>query len=265
MDLFDIPSEAKIRKFIKGILFGRHIKCPKCSSRQVVKDGKRYRCKGCRTRFSLLSHTWLSNSKIPLTKLWIIIWCYTAQIPIKQASSISNMSYKGIRHWYQIFRENLPKNKEVLEAIIQLDEAYFGGFRGKCLLMAKQSGTRKLVYKILNEEATKLDAILFIRKHIQPGATVCTDGYSIYKGIGKYCQVNHKVDIHKAWEYSNTSEIEGVFGNLRTFIRRMYHHTTNKNLDNIVGEFCFRFSHPEIYKNPRVFLQITLPPVTTGY
>jgi transposase-like protein len=261
----DIPSDAKIRKFIRHIVFGKNIFCPNCQSRCVVKDNQRYRCKKCRSRFSLLSHTWLSNSKISLSKLWTIIWCYTAQIPIKQASSISDISCKGIRCWYQKFRENLPREKCVLEAIVQLDEAYFGGFKGKCLLMAKQKGTRKLAYRILDNEPTKLDAILFIKKHVKPGAVVCTDGFSIYKGIGKYYPVEHRVDIHKAWEYSNTSEIEGVFGNLRTFIRRMYHHTTVKNLENIVSEFCFRFSHPEIYKNPHTFPQITLSLVTTGY
>ena len=166
---------------------------------------------------------------------------------------------------YQTFRENLPKERSTLEAVVQLDEAYFGGFKGKCLLMAKQKGTRKLAYRVLDKEPTKLDAILFIKKYIKPGAIICTDGFPIYRGIGKYHPVKHRVDIHKAWEYSNTSEIEGIFGNLRTFIRRMYHHATVNNFEIIVSEFCFRFSHPEIYKNPRIFLQITLSPVTTGY
>lgn len=261
---FDTPSEAKIRKFLKSILFGRNLFCPECGTRKVLRYENRYRCKSCRCKFSLLSHTWLSNTKISLTRLWIVIWCFTAQIPVKQASALSGISRKSVIFWYQTFRRNLPENRKVLEAIVQLDEAYFGGFKGKALLMAKQKGTRKLAYKVLNEEPTKLDAILFIKKYIKPGSVICTDGFPIYKDISKYHPVEHQVDIHKAWEYSNTSEIEGVFGNLRTFIRRMYHHVTPKNLENIVSEFCFRFTHPEIYKNPRIFLQITLQLVPTG-
>ena len=51
----------------------------------------------------------------------------------------------------------------------------------------------------------------------------------------------------KKWEFELTSEIEGFFGNLRTFIRRMYHHTTSEKLPEIVSEFCFRFSSPEMF------------------
>lgn len=42
----------------------------------------------------------------------------------------------------------------------------------------------------------------------------------IYQDIEKLHLVTHVMDIHKAWEFSRTSEIKGVFGNLRTFIRR---------------------------------------------
>lgn len=264
MYLKDIPSEAKIKKFIKSILFGKNVFCPECKSRLVVRYEERFRCKKCRCKFSLLSHTWLSNTKISYLELWTVIWCFTAQIPVKQAVMVSGLSKKGIVYWYQTFRNNLPKEKSVLEAIVQLDEAYFGGFKGKCLLMAKQKGERKLAYKILDNDPSKLDAINFIKENIKPNTTLCTDGYVIYKNIERFYPVNHIVDIHKKWEFSKTSEIEGVFGNLRTFIRRMYHHVTPKNLENIVSEFSFRFTHPEIFKNPRIFLQITLCLVPTG-
>ena len=261
-----IPSESEIRKFIRHIIFGKNIFCPECRSRKIVKDEKRFRCKRCRIRFSLLSHTWLSNLKIPLRQFWLIVWCYTAQIPIKQATLICGLSQKGVRFWYNTFRSNLPTNKVVLEKIVQLDEAYFGGFYGRTLLMAKEKGERKLAYKVLNHtQPSRLDAWNFLRENIKPGSILCTDGFSIYQRIERLYPVAHIVDIHKSWEFGKTSEIEGMFGNLRTFIRRMYHHVTPKNLESIVSEFCFRFTHPEIFKNPRIFLQITLCLVPTGY
>lgn len=153
----------------------------------------------------------------------------------------------------------------LLEAIIQLDEAYFGGWRGRTLFLAKQRGTRRLAYKILpHSEPSRLDALEFIKEYIKPGSILCTDGSNIYDRLEKLYPVKHLVDIHKEWEYSSTSEIEGVFGNLRTFIRRMYHHVTKKNLEEIVGEFCYRFSHPEMFENPRYYLQNTLRLVPTG-
>ena len=261
----EIPSETKIGKFIRFIIFGRNVFCPDCKSRNVIRYEERFRCKKCRSKFSLLSHTWLSNLKIPLSDLWSVIWCFTAQIPVKQAVDLTGLSKKAIIYWYQTFRNNLPKEKITLEAIIQLDEAYFGGFKGQALLMAKQKGERKLAYKIFyGQDPTKLDAINFLKENIKPNSILCTDGSVIYYNIEKHFPVTHIVDIHKAWEFTKTSEIEGMFGNLRTFIRRMYHHATPKNLESIVSEFSFRFTHPEIFKNPRIFLQITLCLVPTG-
>lgn len=177
----------------------------------------------------------------------------------------TKLSKKAVRHWYASFRSHLPKEKVILEAIVQLDEAYFGKFKGRTLLMAKQKGTRKLAYQILpHTDPTRTDAIFFVREHIKPYSVICTDGSPIYQGIARYHPAVHRVDIHKAREYSLTSEIEGVFGNLRTFIRRRYHHTTPRQLSEIVSEFCFRFSHPEMFENPRYYLTKSLRLVPTG-
>lgn len=262
--LEDKPSETKVRKFLKNLLFGAHFFCPECGSRKVLAYGERYRCRKCRIKFSLLSHTWLANTKIDLAKLWVVLWCWTAEIPVRQAERITGLSNKAVRKWYLDFREHLPQDEVVLEKIVQLDEAYFGGFQKTTLLMAKEKGARKLAYEVLNHEPARIDAISFVKKHLGEEVILCTDGSSIYDQIDSHSSVKHQVDIHKAWEYSKTSEIEGVFGNLRTFIRRMYHHVRMKNLEKIVGEFCYRFCHPEMFGNPWYYLQIALRLVPTG-
>lgn len=261
----NVPTEAKIRKFIRRILFGKNVFCPECKNRQVISSQDRYYCGRCRRRFSLLSHTWLANSKVGLAELWMILWCWTAQMPVNRAVDVSGLSKKAVRYWYGNFRSHLPDDQATLEAIVQLDEAYFGGWKGQTLLMAKQKGTRKLAYQILpHTDPTRTDAREFVRRYVKPHSTLCTDGSPIYHYIDQYYPVRHRVDIHKAWEYSQTSEIEGVFGNLRTFIRRMYHHVTPETLSPIVREFCYRFSHPELAKNPRYYLTNTLKLVPTG-
>lgn len=76
----------------------------------------------------------------------------------------------------QTFRDNLPKEKVTLEAIIQLDEAYFGGYKGRTLLMGKQKGTRKLAYKILPyTNPSKLDAWNFLKENVAQNSILCTD------------------------------------------------------------------------------------------
>lgn len=263
--LKQIPTEAQIQKYLRRIVFGKNMYCPVCKGRKVVARQGRYFCSVCRIRFSLLSHTWLGNMKVSLQLFWLVLWCWTTQIPVRQAEALTELSEKGVRHWYELFRKHLPLDYEVLEKLVQLDEAYFGGRKGYALLMGKEIGTRKLAYHILpHSSANKADAIEFLQTFVKPHTILNTDGALMYKHIDQWWPVEHHYDIHKRFEFTNTSEIEGMFGVLRTFIRRMYHHTTPEKFPDIMCEFYYRFSHPEMFKNPHYYLQNTLFIVPTG-
>lgn len=264
MDMYtlkQIPSEAQIRKYLRKILFGKNIFCPKCRSRKILKQSGRYRCKDCRIRFSLLSHSWLSNLKLPLEKWWMVLWCWSCAVPVKKTVALTELTEKSVKKWFSTFREHLPQETHVLERIVQLDEAYF---KNMTLMMAKQKGTKNLAYDvIMGTNPQRHNATYFLFRKIKPGSQLNTDGASIYKGIEKWWPVDHVVDIHKKFEFGNTSEIEGVFGNYRTFVRRMYHHHWSENLEQYVREFCFRFSSPELFKNPLFYLSKSLKLGTT--
>ena len=263
--LKQIPTDVKIKKFLKQILFGKHLFCPHCKSFNVLRYENRYRCRKCRIKFSLLSHTWLKDVRIELKSFWLILWCFTNQMPVKQTLKLTGLSEKGVRHWFDLFRANLPEHKETLEHIIQLDEAYFGEWGGRALLMGKQPGTRKLAYQLFPKDSiNKAEALEFLSIFVKPGSKLNTDGGTIYKGIDKYFPVMHSVDIHKKFEFTNTSEIEGMFGVLRTFIRRMYHHVSDEKLDEYICEFYFRFCRPEMFKSPHEYLKNTLYLVPSG-
>lgn len=202
---------------------------------------------------------------MPLQKFWLILWCWTAQIPVKQTQKLTFLSQKGVRHWFDVFRSHLPQDQEALGHIVQLDEAYFGGWTGFVLLMGKQAGTRRLAYKIIHDnQPARVDAYHFLKAHVKPQSQLNTDGHSIYQGIGEFYPVNHLSENHNRFEFAKTSEIEGMFGVLRTFIRRMYHHVTVKKFPEVMSEFYSRFSHPEIFESPYHYLLNTLSLVPTG-
>ena len=263
--LRQIPSEAQIQKYIRRIVFGKNTFCPVCKGRDSVYSVQaRYRCRKCKLRFSLLSHTWLSNMKLPLQEFWLLLWCWTKQVPVKQTEAFTNLSEKGVRHWFEQLRDHLPEDQELLEHMVQLDEAYFGGRKGYALLMGKEPGTRKLAYHIFpHTMPTKYDAVEFLTMYVKPYSKLFTDGGSIYTNIDNIYPVEHTIDIHKKFEFTNTSEIEGMFGVLRTFIRRMYHHTTYDKFPSLMCEFYFRFSRPEIFESPYEYLLNTLRLVPT--
>jgi hypothetical protein len=181
-------------------------------------------------------------------------------VPIKQTGDLTELSEDAIRRWFSSFRQHLPANETILERIVQLDEAYF---KRAALIMAKQQGTRKVAWQLLDTvNVQRQHAAQFLQQNIKPKTKLRTDGAGIYRSIHKWWPVRHQKDIHRKWEFELTSEIEGLFGNLRTFIRRMYHHTTSEKLPDMVSEFCTRFSSPEIFENPLKYLEKALTLVT---
>ena len=254
-----IPSEAQIKKYLRRIVFGKNIFCPVCKTRKVIREKDRFWCSKCRGRFSLLSHTWLAHTKLPLQRFWLVLWCWTQQVPVKQTAKLTQLSIPTIYHWFSVFRSHLPEDQNVLEHLVQLDEAYFGGRNGRALFLGKQIGTKKLAYQVLTHtHPAREHAWKFLHSYIAAETVLNTDGAAIYKNINNWWPVYHNRDIHKKFEFAHTSEIEGMFGVLKTFIRRMYHHVSCDKLPEYVCEFCCRFSHPEMFDSPYEFLLITL-------
>lgn len=259
--LKQLPTEAKITKQLRKVIYGKNLSCPRCHSRRVYASEGRYRCCRCRKPFSLLSGTWLANLKLSLRTWYALLWCWTQDIPVKQTNKLCHVSEISVYAWFRQFREHLPALEPILEGKIQMDEAYFHKLS---LVMAKQSGSRSLAHEILKKSSVdKHDAMNFLFQWVAPKSRLQTDGSRIYNKARQWWPVDHRIDIHKKWQFGLTSEIEGMFGNLRTFIRRMYHHTTPKYLPEYVREFCIRFSSPEIFDSPLSYLAKTLSPVPT--
>lgn len=254
--LHQIPSDTKIRTFLRQTLFGANLFCPDCRSRRVYRYESRYRCRRCRGKFSLTSHTWLTDCKLSYQSLWLLLWCWTTQVPVRQTEALTERSEEAVRRWYGHFRAHLPETPVILEKIVQLDEAYF---RDQALVLGKQVGTKRLAHALLTTASVdRRQTMAFLAQHIKPRTRLQTDGAAIYQGIEAWWPVEHRRDIHKKFEFGQTSEIEGMFGTLRTFIRRMYHHATPAQLPELVREFCTRFSSPELFQNPRIYLTQTL-------
>ena len=251
--LNQIPSEAKIKKHLRKIVFGKNIFCPRCCSRKVYASENRYRCRQCRKPFSLLSGTWLNSMNLSLRTFWALLWCWTQKVPVLQTIKLCHTSEKTVRHWFRQFRLHLPEFEPILHGQIQMDESYF---KSLSLILAKQVGSRKLAHQMIYKNSVNRgEAANFLFQFIEPKSQLQTNGSAIYRKIDKWWQVGHKKDVHRKWEFGLTSEIEGMFANLRTFIRRMYHHSTPKYLPEYVSEFCIRFSSPEIFNSPLTYLE----------
>jgi len=265
--LSQIPREKQIAKVLQKIIFGKKVKCPHCGRQSsVVKlvKHKVWRCNKCRKKFSLTSINWLKAMKISLQDLWLLIWCWQKQLGLQQTKNVVGLSLPTVRRYYELFRDNLQTNLEViLEGTVQMDEMFVNG---AFIMGAKDTERKRIKLEVVYKKSpNKTDAMNMIFKHVKPGSKLYTDGGSIYCGCEKWWPIKHGRDIHKKGQFGLTSEIEGVWANLRTFIRRMYHHVTLKKLAKVIAEFEARFSHLKIFDSPVNFLTNSLMPVPLAF
>lgn len=79
----------------------------------------------------------------------------------------------------------------------------------------------------------------FIRQHVQPGATICTDGLPAYGGLGAY----HHVPLKKTKEDPTVmSRLHVIVANLKMWLRGTYNSLPSKHLQRYLDEFTFRFN-----------------------
>lgn len=262
--LSQIPSEKQIMKHLKKVVFGTKVRCPDCGRQLYVQELKKnclWRCRKCRNKFSLTSVAWLKGMKLSYQHLWCLIWAWQRKMNVQQAQDLLMLSIPTIRRYYALFRDNLRLDYDIiLEGKVQMDEMFV---KEAFIIGAKDIIRKKIKLTVVYKKSpTKEDAMEMIMNHIRAGSTLQTDGGSIYLGCENWWPVKHKRDIHRKFEFGLTSEIEGVWANFRTFVRRMYHHITVKYLAKTVAEFEARFSRKELFESPLTFIKNSLSPVT---
>lgn len=265
--LSQIPTEKQILKHLKKIIYGNKVRCPDCGKQKhivEIQKNRVWRCKKCRNKFSITSLSWLKGMKISVQHLWLLIWCWQNKINIQQVVSISKLSIPTIRRYYELFRDNLNSDIDViLEGKVQIDEMFV---KGAFIIGAKDIKRKRIKLNVvLKKSPEKDDAMKLIFQNVKPGSVVCTDGGGIYRGCERWWPVEHKKDIHKKFQFAITSEIEAIWANLRTFIRRMYHHVTIAKLTKIVAEFEARFSCKELFNSPLNYLKKSLSTVPLAF
>ncbi|MDP2691653.1 MAG: IS1595 family transposase [bacterium] len=201
--------------------------------------------------------------KLSWKQFWGLLWTFSQRIPVDQTGKLLDISKPTIYRWYGLFRQNLPHLEDVrLEGTVQMDEAYFGGKKkGVAIIAAKERDSSKVAAFVVPASSVKrTDIVPFIRQYVVPGSYLHTDGALIYKGIAKHWPVEHAYDTHRKGEFGKTSVIEGFWGSLRTFIRRMYHHVTVAKLPELLREYQCRLMFKEIFENPASLLPKLLTP-----
>ncbi len=252
--------------------------CPQCGNANVhyMPKYRRWSCKECRQQFTAKTGTIFEDSPISFSKWLPAIWLLTATR--NGTSSCELARALGVTQktaWFMLhrIRESLADHSgESLSGRVEADETYVGGLAknmhtSKRKKLTGTGGVDKTAVMGIVERSTKrpgrvrawvmpfVEGPLLrgkIRKHVEPGATVYTDGLPAYRGLSQ--GYDHHVIDH-AYEYVrghvHTNSIESFFSVFKRTVKGTYVAPRPKHLQRYVEEQVYRFNERENEDGPR--------------
>lgn len=177
--------------------------CPRCGHRGgwSLADG-RIECASCARRTSVTAGTIFDKTRTPLTVWFSVCWMFAANKDGISAQSLQRTLEFGSYHtaWAMLHRLRsvlVRPGRDRLSGTVEVDETYIGGeepglrggrAKGKKVLtgIAVEVGTPQGLGRVRMaplSDASGDSLQSFITDHVEPGATVITDGWSGYRGI----------------------------------------------------------------------------------
>lgn len=137
MNLFQIleqfPDEKSTYNYFEQIRWNNKPKCCHCSSVKVSRryDDFRYHCTDCRKRFSVLTNTYLHNTRMPLQK-WLLAFAVVSDskkgLSALQLQRNIGVTYVTAFKMSHKIRDIMAEEKiEMLEEVTEMDETFIGG------------------------------------------------------------------------------------------------------------------------------------------
>lgn len=283
-------DEGKAVEFFEARRWGSEPACPRCGAvdvyQMVGKTGGRnedfrWRCRGCKTMFSVRTGTVLEESRLPL-RIWAhAFWraCSSKKgvsaLQIKRETGISYKSALFLLHRIRFAMSSDHDAAPKLTGTVEVDETYVGGkprFRrhGQGSGPAPGFADRKaqvvaLVQRDGNVRALVRDRVTAgtfkdeIRKRVEPSATIYTDEAARYVGLGKDFAAHESIN-HKRGEYARgpvtTNTVEGFFSLLKRGLYGTFHSVSKHHLHRYVSEFEFRYNSRDVTDGERLDLAI---------
>lgn len=266
LELYEMfPDEQTSEQWFEQVVWGEHRCCPHCGSTNTSETPNRkpqpYRCKDCRSYFSVKTGSAMSRSPIPYRK-WAVA-LYICMTSLKGVSSMKLHRDLGVTQktaWFMLHRIREAWAQETgngFSGPAEGDETYFGGQR-KNMSKAKRKGLTgrgakgktavaglkdRASNKVAARVVEKTDAETlqgFLVDYLCGDATVYTDDALAYSGLPfKHESVKHSVGEYVRGE-AHTNGIESFWSMLKRAHKGTFHKISPKHLNRYVQEFAGR-------------------------
>nr|WP_315219775.1 IS1595 family transposase [uncultured Flavobacterium sp.] len=267
-----LNSEKACREHLEQLRWNGEPICPHCGSQRenhyrIKKRGEDkgyYKCKDCRSPFSVTIGTIFEKSTIPLEKWFRAVYLFTSSR--KGLSSYQLMREIGVTQksaWFMLSRLRNSVRTRVdfeFDGITQVDETYVGGknknrSKGKKIdnTQGRSLKTKTPVFGMLNNGLVYTEVVkdtkgktlkTIINAKVKQGSIIVSDGWRGYRGLDKYYShevIKHNLGLFKKGSY-HTNGIEGFWGLLKRGIIGIYHFTSDKHLHRYCDEFAYRYN-----------------------
>jgi transposase-like protein len=260
--------------------------CPKCGvvgesyrveseARSSTRKGL-WRCRACKSQFTVTVGTIFEDSHIPLSKWLLAIYLLCASKKGMSAHQLHRMlgvTYKSA--WFMAHRIRFamtqPPLVDKLRGIVEADETFVGGKPSNRHVGKREPAPDKIPVMALVERGGKVRSFKVpnvtgktlkgaIREHVDRSAKVMTDGHKSYIGLDKefggHEAVNHHLDEYVRGE-AHTNTVEGYFSLLKRGIIGTYHHVSGQHLPRYLAEFDQRWNTRKITDADRAIHAVT--------
>ena len=237
--------------------------CPHCGGTKVYKckAPRAYICgeKGCLSRFSVTTGTFLEDTKIPLSKWFIAMYlCFSHKKGVSSHQLARDLGITQKSAWFILHRirsfvsEKAPEM--LLHNIVESDSAYIGG-KEKNRHANKKTGRNHAPVvgavqrggKVVTKYEPNIDTEhinKFLKDNVKEGAMLYTDeGHEYAKLDSAYYHdtVKHMIKEYVRGDVS-TNAIENYWSVLKRVIYGTYHQVSRKHLQKYLDEVSFKYS-----------------------
>ena len=260
------------RKRLESVRWPDGPYCPHCGEASNIRKlkGKStrpgvYKCRSCRSPFSVTVGTVFERSKIPLNKWLLATHLLSASkkgMSAHQLHRMLNITYKSA--WFMMhrlreaMRDDSPAPMGGPGSVVQADETYFGRKKGatrkrggaghKHAIVSLITDGKSRTFHVARADARTARRILVT--NVRRETELHTDESRIYTQVGEE-YAGHKTVVHTAGQYvgpsgESTNKVENYFSIFKRGMRGVYQHCAEKHLQRYINEFDFRYSNRDL-------------------
>jgi len=257
--------------------------CCKCTHLHYWVSKKHiYICQRCQHNHSLTAGTIMDSSKKPITYWFKAMWWFTTRKSGINAVNLQELlgfgSYTTAWTWLQKLRRcTIRKDREKLSGNVEVDEFFIGGQKsgkrgrgstGKTIVVAAVERIGEKIGRIrlkVIPNCSSDSLVAFINDTVEPGTTVCTDGWKGYYGLDDTMYNHYQVFQNKT--SAKESVLPGVHL-IASLVKRMILGTHHGRFDphylqNYLDEYVFRFNRRNSKSIGKKFMRIVQQAVSS--